>query len=35
MEKLGASKMAEEEVAYYGETTRLNFVYQIESSFQP
>jgi len=34
MEKLGAIKIGEEEVAYYGESTRLNFVYQFESSFQ-
>ncbi|MFM7510141.1 MAG: GNAT family N-acetyltransferase [Bacteroidota bacterium] len=34
MEKLGAIKIGEEEVAYYGESTRLNFVYQFDSSFQ-
>ena len=34
MEKLGAIKEGEEEVAYYGEATRLNFVYLIESSFK-
>lgn len=30
MEKLGAIKIGEEQVAYYGEETRLNFVYLIE-----
>jgi len=30
MEKLGAIKIGEEEVAYYGEATRLNFVYLIQ-----
>jgi RimJ/RimL family protein N-acetyltransferase len=34
MEKLGAIKEGEEEVAYYGEATRLNFVYLIKSSFK-
>jgi len=34
MGKLGAIKIGEEEVAYYGEATRLNFVYQFDSSFQ-
>lgn len=34
MEKLGATKVGEEEVAYYGEATRLNYVYLIESSFK-
>ena len=34
MEKLGAIKIGEEEVAYYGEATRLNFVYKFDSSFQ-
>ena len=34
MEKLGATKVSEEEVAYYGEATRLNYVYLIESSFK-
>ena len=34
MEKLGAIKEGEEEVAYYGEATRLNFVYLIESPFK-
>ncbi|MBM3456677.1 MAG: GNAT family N-acetyltransferase [Bacteroidetes bacterium] len=34
MEKLGAIKIGEEEVAYYGEATRLNFVYQFDSFFQ-
>jgi RimJ/RimL family protein N-acetyltransferase len=29
MEKLGAEKIAEQEVAYFGETTKLNFVYEI------
>lgn len=32
MEKLSALKVGEEEVAYYGEATRLNFVFQIEST---
>lgn len=32
MEKLGAIKIAEELVAYYGEASRNNFVYQIEKS---
>jgi len=31
MEKLGAIKIGEEQVAYYGEETRLNFVYLIEA----
>ena len=30
IEKLGAKKMGEVEVAYYGEATKLNFIYQIE-----
>ena len=30
IEKLGAAKINEIEVAYYGEPTKLNFVYQIE-----
>lgn len=30
IEKLGATKINEIEVAYYGEPTKLNFVYQIE-----
>jgi RimJ/RimL family protein N-acetyltransferase len=29
MEKLGALKISEVEVAYFGEATRLNFVYAI------
>ena len=29
MEKLGAIKIGEEEVAYYGETSKINFVYKI------
>ena len=29
MAKLGATKIGEEEVAYFGEATRLNFVYLI------
>lgn len=29
IEKLGAKKIAEEEIAYYGEETKLNFVYEI------
>ena len=29
MEKLGAVKISEEQVAYFGEATRLNFVYLI------
>lgn len=31
LEKLGAIKIGEEQVAYYGEETRLNFVYLIEA----
>ncbi|MEY3920391.1 MAG: hypothetical protein RL634_152 [Bacteroidota bacterium] len=34
MEKLGAIKIGEEEVAYFGEASRLNFVYQIAKSNQ-
>jgi RimJ/RimL family protein N-acetyltransferase len=30
MEKLGAKKIAEQEVAYFGEATKLNFVYEID-----
>jgi RimJ/RimL family protein N-acetyltransferase len=30
MEKLGAEKIAEQEVAYFGEATKLNFVYEIK-----
>ncbi|WP_312992452.1 GNAT family N-acetyltransferase [Chryseobacterium flavum] len=30
MERLGAKKIAEEEVAYYAEPTRTNFVYEIK-----
>ena len=29
IERLGAKKIAEEEMAYYGEDTKLNFVYEI------
>lgn len=29
IERLGAVKIAEEEIAYYGEATKLNFVYKI------
>lgn len=32
MEKLGAVKISEEQVAYFGEATRLNFVYLIAKS---
>lgn len=32
MEKLGAIKIGEEEVAYYGEATRLNFVYLFQQN---
>ena len=32
MAKLGATKIGEEEVAYFGEATRLNFVYLITNS---
>lgn len=32
MEKLGATKIGEEEVAYYGEATRLNFVYLFQQN---
>ena len=32
MEKLGALKIAEEEIAYYGEATKRNFKYLIEKS---
>lgn len=32
MEKLGAEKIGEEEVAYFGEASRMNFVYQIKKS---
>lgn len=32
MEKLGAEKMGEESVAYFGEAARNNFVYQIRNS---
>jgi RimJ/RimL family protein N-acetyltransferase len=31
MEKIGAKKIAELEVAYFGETKKLNFVYEISS----
>lgn len=34
MEKLGAIKIGKEQVAYYGEETRLNFVYLIEAQSQ-
>jgi len=30
MEKLGAVKIGEEEVAYFGESSRWNFVYEIK-----
>ena len=30
IERLGAQKIAEEEMAYYGEDTKLNFVYEIK-----
>lgn len=30
MERLGAKKIAEREVAYFGESNRLNFVYEID-----
>jgi RimJ/RimL family protein N-acetyltransferase len=29
IERLGAEKIAEQEIAYYGEVPRLNFVYEI------
>jgi len=29
IEKIGAKKIAEEDIAYYGEPTKLNFIYQI------
>jgi RimJ/RimL family protein N-acetyltransferase len=32
MEKLGAFKIGEELIAYYGEASRNNFVYQIDKS---
>jgi RimJ/RimL family protein N-acetyltransferase len=34
MEKLGAIKIGEEQVAYYGEETRLNYVYMVEAQSQ-
>jgi N-acetyltransferase len=33
IERIGARKISEQEVAYFGEASRLNFVYQIEKSF--
>ena len=30
--KLGAKKISEEEIAYYGEPPKLNYLYQIEKS---
>jgi hypothetical protein len=30
MEKLGAKKISEEMVAYYGEPDRLNYVYEMQ-----
>lgn len=32
IEKLGAQKIAEEEIAYYGESSKLNFIYRIDRS---
>ncbi len=32
VERLGAKKIAEEEIAYYGEPDKLNFVYQIDKT---
>ena len=32
IERLGAKKIAEEEMAYYGEETKLNFVYEIRKT---
>ncbi len=34
MEKVGAIKIGEEHVAYYGEETRLNYVYMVEAQSQ-
>lgn len=30
IERLGAKKIAEQEIAYYGEATKLNFIYRID-----
>ncbi|HWY12743.1 MAG TPA: GNAT family N-acetyltransferase [Bacteroidia bacterium] len=32
IERLGAKKIAEEEMAYYGEDTKLNFIYEINKN---
>jgi N-acetyltransferase len=33
IERIGARKISEQEVAYFGQASRLNFFYQIEKSF--
>jgi hypothetical protein len=33
IERIGATKVGEETVAYYGEGPKLNFVYEISSRF--
>ena len=35
IQRLGAIKVAEEEIAYFGETSKLNFVYEITSQKPP
>lgn len=35
IQRLGAKKVGEESVAYYGETSKLNFVYEITSQTRP
>ncbi len=35
IQRLGASKIAEETVAYYGESPKLNFVYEIARPPKP
>jgi RimJ/RimL family protein N-acetyltransferase len=35
IQRLGATKVGEEEVAYYGETPKLNYVYEITSRKPP
>lgn len=35
IQRLGAAKVGEEDVAYYGETAKLNYVYEITSRRQP
>lgn len=32
IERIGATKIAEEEIAYYGEESKLNFIYRIEKA---